>query len=100
VREDPKGLIFTYCHEDGRPALRHRRRTALRADDAPHGRANQGPLVRTGSPLHAREFGYVIAEGETSALSAWAHGIPTLGVPGATLVKLLTREMLTGIRTC
>ena len=34
----------------------------------------------------------LLVEGESDALTAWFHGRPALGIPGATMAKLLERE--------
>ncbi|MBC7345342.1 MAG: hypothetical protein H5U03_08000, partial [Clostridia bacterium] len=37
-------------------------------------------------------------EGETDAATAWVHDIPALGIPGATMAKVIAPEHLEGIR--
>jgi hypothetical protein len=39
----------------------------------------------------------LLVEGENDALTAWYHGIPCLGIPGADMAKLLSTEMLVGV---
>jgi hypothetical protein len=46
----------------------------------------------------ARDAGHCyIVEGETDCMVLWYHGLPALGVPGASSAKVLTEELLAGV---
>ncbi len=48
---------------------------------------------------HAREIGeLVLVEGESDQLTLDEHGIPTIGVPGATMTHLIEHELAEGIK--
>jgi hypothetical protein len=101
VVQNGTGLDITYRLRDGSLAVRQRARTALAAKDGSHWTGPKGaPLVPYGlEDLDAaKDKGELwLAEGETDRLTACWHGLPCLGLPGASMAKLLTAEHLAGI---
>jgi hypothetical protein len=81
-----------------------RRRVALKQ------RKGQGPTTyqQKGRPLDAyggwpdtlipRSDELVFVEGETDAWTLWLHGIPALGIPGATAAKVIEPHHLNGLK--
>jgi hypothetical protein len=98
---DRGGVLIRYFAEDGREHSRTRLRTALRARDGSRwlGPTNIGPIPYGLWELpEARKRGFLIlVEGETDAWALWNAGFPALGIPGATLAKVLRAEHLAGI---
>lgn len=101
VREDGVSLLITYRLRKGSLATRQRRRSALAAGD---GSSWDGPkghapvaygLWKLDDAMEKGEL--LLVEGETDALTAWAHNIPCLGIPGADMTKVLTADALQGI---
>ena len=70
--------------------------------------AKHGSFWPKGKPLLAygiwklkdfRDAGrLVIVEGESDCWTLWHHGLPGLGLPGASAIKTLTNELLAGIK--
>jgi AAA domain-containing protein len=100
VKQQERGLQITYLERDGTPARQQRART--------HIAAKQGSrwIKGAGSPIpygrwrldEAIELGeLLIVEGETDTLTGWAHNVPTLGIPGADMVKVLDAADLRAI---
>src|SRR5262249_50678147 len=83
-------VLIPYYNEHN-PRVAHRRRVALQKG---HGR-DTTTYQQKGKPLHAygewsdkliplRSEEVVFVEGETDCWALWHHGIPALGLPGAT----------------
>jgi hypothetical protein len=100
VKQEPWGLRITYFERDGSPARQQRRRTALQAKDGslwekgagspiPYGRWRLDEAMEKGDLL--------LVEGESDALTGWLHHVPTLGIPGADMVKVLDAVDVHGI---
>jgi AAA domain len=103
VEELDAGLLFRYRLADGSPAPRQRLRLALWGKDQWRWQgSDQDPIVAYGLQdlAVARETGTLdVGEGESDWLTLKYYGIPALGLPGSSLVKTLTAEMLEGIHT-
>jgi len=100
VKQTERGLRITYLERDGVPARQQRSRT--------HAIAKEGSswIKDAGSPIpygrwrldEAVELGeLLVVEGETDTLTGWAHNVPTLGIPGADMVKILAADDLRAI---
>ena len=99
-RNHDDGLAIPYRQRDG-SAYRTRYRTSLRPGagfrwDAqkerpliPYGRHHLDQVMEKGELW--------LVEGESDAVTAWARGLPCLGLPGNLAVKALTAEDLVGI---
>jgi len=103
VDDAPRGgVLIHYLDEGGREHPRTRLRTALRAKDGSRwlGPTNVGPVAYGLWRLsEAREKGFLIlVEGESDAWALWNSSLPALGIPGATLAKVLRAEHLAGIQ--
>ena len=92
---------IVYPNERGKPTNCVRYRLSLDGED----RFRWGRQGKERIPygLHwlavARETGeLLLVEGETDAATAWVHGIPALGIPGATMAKVIAPEHLEGIK--
>jgi len=102
VDDAPRGgVLIYYFDESGREHARIRLRTALRAKDGSRwlGPTNVG-LVPYGlwRLADARERGFLIlVEGESDCWALWQAGFPALGIPGATLAKVLELKHLAEI---
>jgi putative DNA primase/helicase len=94
------GVGITYRGLDGRQLVKTRSAPAAR----------QGSRWPPGEPLMAYglwrlvEFAagrwLVLVEGESDALTGWLHGLPTIGIPGAsTAEQTIDAPMLAGITT-
>jgi putative DNA primase/helicase len=102
VRDVDRGVVIEYRLRDGRPAARHRLRTSAIAGAGFSwlGDRGDGPLVPYGLPhldLALERGELLIVEGESDTWAGLYHHVPTLGVPGADMVKVLEAEHLTGI---
>jgi putative DNA primase/helicase len=102
VEETSTGVRITYRLADGTPASRQRRRTAVAAK---YGSSWSGPKGSVIEPYgswrlgDARSAGFLLlVEGESDCWSAWFHGYPALGIPGADMAKVLTSDHLEGIK--
>jgi putative DNA primase/helicase len=93
--EDERGVIFAYKDLDGTPARSHVRHNLESAQ--PSSWANDGSkIVAFGSHLIAHWHGkgeaiLTCAEGDTDTLSGWVAQVPTIGIPGWSMYKLVTR---------
>jgi hypothetical protein len=93
---------ITYLREDGSPAPRQRLRTAAIAKRGSRWNTGTGSLAPYGlwRLNDARGHGkMILCEGESDAWTAWYHGFPCLGLPGAETASLLQDEYLRGIET-
>jgi putative DNA primase/helicase len=92
---DERGVIFAYKDLDGTPARSHVRHNLESAQ--PSSWANDGSkIVAFGSHLIAHWHGkgepiLMGAEGDTDTLSGWVAQVPTIGIPGWSMYKLITR---------
>ena len=78
-------------------APRQRIRTALSAKEGSTWSKGKEPLVPYGvwRLAGSRELGYlVLVEGESDCWTLWHHDLPALGLPGATMAKLLDLKYL------
>lgn len=94
------GVLIAYKMVDGSPASRQRLRTALKAKDGSLWLPGEGPPVPYGlwRLSEAQGGGYLIVpEGESDCCTAWFHGFPALGLPGATTSSLLQASHLHGV---
>ena len=95
------GVVFTYRLMDGRLAPRHHRRKFLHEPKGWTwtGTKEDGDLVPYGLwklDMAREQDQLLLVEGETDTLTAWHHGIPALGLPGADMAGLLRAEYLQG----
>jgi P4 family phage/plasmid primase-like protien len=102
--EDQDGTVrINYYHADGTPAPRARlRRGPGDAKFRWAGTSEDGPLIAYGLWMDLAASApdcILLVEGETDCWPLWATSIRTLGVPGASLAKVLEPEMFTGVRT-
>ncbi len=98
VKQNGAGIVFTYFDDIG-DLIAEKRRTALAAKD--------GTFWPKGQPLaayglwrldQARKAGELfLVEGESDTLTLWLHGLPALGIPGASAGKCLKADYLAGI---
>ncbi len=98
---DGSGVGIGYADETGQQHVRMRKRTALHAKDGSLWTGPKGvDLIPYGlwNLAKAREKHLLIlVEGESDALTLWFHDFPALGIPGATLAKVLKSEHLAEI---
>lgn len=97
----PKGGVqITYKYETGIDAHRQRIRTALSAKQGSRWSSGRGSITLYGlwKLEEMRRWGtsLLLVEGESDCWTAWYHGIPALGLPGATQSKLLSPGFLKG----
>jgi hypothetical protein len=96
-----RGVLIRYFDESAREHPRTRLRTALRAKDGSKwlGPANVGPTAYgLWRITEAREKQFLLlVEGESDCWALWRAGFPALGIPGATLAKILKPEHLAEI---
>lgn len=105
---DPKKQPYTvqnairipYYTQDGQEYSRFRIRTALTAKNGTIWNNGDDPIIPYG--LHkleeARKAAYVvIVEGESDCWTLWQHGLPVLGIAGASLTNCLQLDYFTGI---
>jgi len=101
LRESNGRVLIPYRLTDGSPAPRTRVRTALRANDGSFWMPRRGP-----SPVpygldrleEARKQGYVVlVEGESDCWTLWFHEYPAMGIPGASMTKVLQAEHVDGV---
>ena len=92
------GLGIPYRDAEGNLAC-VRRRTALTAKDGSSWITGAKATVYGADRLpKARTSGFIVlVEGESDCWTLWHHGIPALGIPGATLAKAIEREHLDGL---
>ena len=93
------GVRFVYRLEDGQEAPVWRIRLHLEGDKGlKWGRGDRPIPFGLDRLQQAREWGgLILLEGETDALTAWAHGLPALGIPGANQAGTLEAEHLRGV---
>ena len=101
LTERNRGVEIPYFFEDGSAGPRPRRRTSTRAKDGSFWSGEKDGAVipyglwRLGE---ARQAGYaVLVEGESDAWSLWYHGLPALGIPGASMTGTLQPTHFDGI---
>ncbi len=100
LEDRPDGVLVPYTNPDGSRASRNRLRTALRAGEGSIWMFGKGKLVAYGlDRLEAvREAQYlVLVEGESDCWTLWHHGFPAIGIPGASMAKVIEAEHLGGI---
>ena len=99
---EPGGVRIPYRLPDGSSAPRCRFRTALKAGEGSRwlpSKSDKSPVPYGLDRLqNARQAGYlVLVEGESDCWTLWYHSFPALGIPGASMAKLLDAEYLEGI---
>lgn len=98
-----KGVIrIPYFMEDGTPYRRTRIRTAVTASSGSYWEGAEAPLIPYGLwRLQEARDGKALwlVEGESDCWTHWYHGIPTLGIPGATNTGVLEASHLREIDT-
>jgi hypothetical protein len=103
VENHQRGVTINYFDQDHKPHPRIRLRTALA--HAKYAFIWLGP--ESVSPIaygvwrlkQARDKGFlVLVEGESDSWTLWHHDYPALGIPGATMVKMLLNEYLLDIQ--
>lgn len=100
VKQEAWGLQITYRERDGSLARQQRRRKHVSAGRGSEWQKGAGSPIPYGRWRldEAMELGeLLLVEGESDALTAWAHHVPALGIPGADMVKTLTGEDLAHI---
>lgn len=92
------GVVIPYRAEGG-AVIAVRLRTALRARDGSRWRRGDKVAPYGLDKLReAREAGFlVLVEGESDAWTLWHHGLPALGIPGASNTRCLEASHLAGI---
>lgn len=100
LHQDGKYVNVPYENESGR-LLHNKIRTRLTGKNKyKYPKGSKATLYGLNRLSDARDKGaIVIVEGESDCWTLWIHGIPALGVPGASAYKLLDREHLDGIDT-
>lgn len=99
LRDAAEGVIIPYVMSDGSPA-RCRRRLYVETSHPTmwHGHGPMQPYIGARTLSAARERGeLVFVEGESDVWTLAAHRIPALGVPGASMVRLVEREHVEGV---
>jgi len=94
------GVVIPYRLTDESLAPRQRLRTALSAKEGSRWLPGNGEIVPYGLDrlVEGREEGFIVlVEGESDCWTLWHHGIPALGIPGATQAKSIRPEHLVGI---
>lgn len=100
LRDSREGVRIWYG-----PDARERVRTALRARDGSRWLPGNKP-VRAYGRWRLTRYRHehdrppelmLLVEGETDALTAWYHGLQALGIPGASMAKVLAPEDVAGV---
>jgi len=102
LEDTPRGVGIPYLLEDSTPAPRQRLRTIMGPGGGPRWLGSTGRPVPYGLWRldEARQEQYlVIVEGESDCWTLWYNEIPALGIPGASMVHLLTAEMVRDLST-
>jgi len=97
---DKQIVRITYRRQDGSMAERQRIRSALKANKGSTWSKGKGCMMPYGlwQLKMAVEAGYlVIVEGESDVWTLWYHKFPALGLPGASMAKLLQPQYLKDI---
>ena len=97
AEDTPSGVRFVYRLSTGEPAPVQRVRTALEGPGRFKWRKGDKPLPFGLDRLPPPKGSLLLVEGETDALTAWAHGIAALGFPGADTVACLEATHLEGV---
>jgi hypothetical protein len=96
-----EGVRFRYTSAPGAPA-RPRLRTALRgADGSSWDPASDLPISvyhPPDPPAAPRVDFLILVEGESDCWTAWLHGVPAVGIPGAAAVDALQPDDLRDVR--
>jgi hypothetical protein len=96
LRQVPGGVIVPYYLADGSDHTRARLRTARKAVDGSRWTEGEGKPIPYG--LHAiKGETLLLVEGESDCWTAWFHGVPALGIPGASMAGTLQAEHLAGV---
>jgi putative DNA primase/helicase len=99
VEDIDGGVLIRYQDLDGRDLTRKRIRTNLLGSRR-FKWAETGPIFPYGLQhlalwLQFRRY-LILVEGESDVWAGWEHGVPTLGIPGATQARCLRRELVEG----
>jgi hypothetical protein len=102
LEDGPSGVTIPYLLEDSSRAPRLRLRTALSATEGsrwlgPKGQA-PGPYGLWKLQEAHEAGGLVLVEGESDSWTCWFHGFPALGIPGASMTKVLGASHLGGVK--
>jgi hypothetical protein len=100
-RDDNGRIVIPYRDDQGRETTRPHIRTAMRAVDGSYwGGPNGGAIDTPYGVWRLEEFRQTgrlaICEGETDTLTLWYHKKPAIGIPGATMLKVLRPEIFRG----
>jgi hypothetical protein len=94
------GVGITYYDPTGEMIV-VKRRTAVKAKDGSFWPKGQ-PLTAYGQwrLSDAEKVGFLtVVEGESDCWTNWYHGLPALGIPGASAVKTLEKQFVEGVQT-
>lgn len=96
---EENGAVVIPFRDAGGNVVAEKRRTALKAKDGSFWPRGVPLRVYGEDRLHeARERGEVfLVEGESDCWTLWHHGLPALGIPGASATKVLQAEHVDGI---
>jgi putative DNA primase/helicase len=98
VAQSGDSVKITHHLKDGSPADRHQLRHAGHPRFTwTKGPGEIGPYGLDRLAAAKAEQYLVLVEGASDCWSGWLHGIPTLGIPGADMAKVLLLEHLAGI---
>ncbi len=99
AEDHPHGIRFIYRDEEGAPLPITRLRLALEEGARfKWGKGDKPAPFGLDHLREARREGHLLlVEGESDALTAWLHGIPALGIPGANATGVLEASHLEGI---
>ena len=98
TEDTPEGVRFVYRLPGGKPAPVQRVRTALEGPRKFRWGKGDKPLPFGLDRLPPPEGALLLVEGETDALTAWAHGVTALGLPGADTAACLEASHLEGVQ--
>jgi putative DNA primase/helicase len=100
LTDQGNGVLIPYRLIDGTLASRQRLRTSIVAKEGSRWLGGKGAPLPYGlwRLEAAKKAGHLtLVEGESDSWTAWFHGLPALGIPGAAMSNKLMEEHLIGI---
>jgi hypothetical protein len=103
VSDCRRGVAIQYFDIKGQPLGRSRLRLALSGSERFRWRG-RGPVQPYGLQFiriwtdHRPDSFLILVEGESDCWAAWEHGVPALGIPGATLAGCLRPQFVAPFR--
>ncbi len=100
LEDTPQGVVIPYFNVDGTRHPRARIRSALKAGNGSRWTPGDDPIIPYGLdhlPDAIQQGFLILVEGESDCWTLWCAGFPALGIPGASMAKVLEAAHLKDI---